>query len=90
MFSLLSDESCNTHDDCENGSYCHSNRCVSSCENSLDCSNSVCTSFTLGSESVKLCKDECNNTSDSCQEGDICVGKNKLLYSYVMLTRGAI
>ena len=76
---LLTDGSCDTNGDCEAGSYCDSNRCILSCENSLDCSNSVCTNFTLGSESVKLCKDECsNNTSESCPGNEICVGKNQI------------
>ena len=76
MWLLFSDGSCHTHSDCENGSYCDSNRCVSPCENSLACPNGVCTTVALGSESVTLCRDQCNATSISCESG-LCIGGYK-------------
>ena len=77
MQFYLPDGSCNSHDDCANGSYCHSNKCVSSCENSLDCSSGVCTYTRVGSGVMKLCIEECTEASGSCRNGEICIGKRK-------------
>ena len=76
---LLPGGSCITHNGCENGSYCDSNRCVSSCENSLECTSGVCTEVSFG----RMCKEDCSEFSDSCQEGQICIGKDKLYLKFV-------
>ena len=82
---LSLDGSCNTNDDCEPGLYCDSNKCISSCENSLDCSNGVCRSVTFGSSRMRLCKEECNDMSNPCQGGEMCVGKGIPYHMYCNL-----
>ena len=86
---LLSDGSCNTHKDCEVNSYCDANKCLSPCNNSLDCPNGVCTSLSVVDKDVKVCKDQCNETSlDYCAKTEICVGKPNffvIFYSHLDL-----